>query len=136
LKGSHGDPNKKTPIQIVMTQAEFDQELASGKRSWRSCSVDGDLDISNRVIHGDITLEEMHIDGDLILAETVIHGTFEMMGVSISGDIDLNGLRVDKFDTRWTTFMDVKGDVIADDLMVDGRRRTLPARITRPKNVD
>ncbi len=124
----------KYPINSVMTQSEFDAELKAGKSSWPGSHIHGDLDISDRVINGNLHLTNMCIDGDLNLSGTVIHGELDIVGTSVLGDLDLNGLRVDKFLTAPGVFNRIEGDVIADDLVIAGRLRTLSARVTRSKN--
>ena len=109
-----------------MTQTEFDAELALGKRSWQGSHVEGDLDVSEREIHGDVCFSGMTVSGDLDLSGTVIHGSLELVDARVSGNLNLDGLRVmGRFNTNQWSLANIDGEVIANDLVVRGRLRTI-----------
>jgi len=113
-----------------MTQQEFDNELRSGKRSWPGSHVDGDLDISSRIINGDLDLDGLNVTGDLDLSETTIEGSLFISQVSVGGNLYLNGLRVvGRCAIQSVTFMYVLGEVIADDFSINGHQRRLPRMV-------
>jgi len=124
-----------------MIQSEFDAELASGKRSWEGTHVPSDLDLSGRLIEGDLNLSDAVIDGDLDLSGTTITGSLNLWCVSVEGNLDLSGLRVNGglkclSENGGDILSDyglisVEGEIISDDLVVNGEPLKLPRRYTR-----